>query len=117
LPNLIVSDAEIRFIAGRMAPVVQINGRWHVIDTKPSLLTLGLAVVIPIDDSWNEDWESLPRFSAVVPPDPSQGRPLALEMEDATDDPAIVELARQFVELVVTGEARPGPLLVHDPQP
>jgi len=114
LINLTVSAAEIRLIGGRMVPLAQIDGRWHVIDTKPSLLTLGVAVAIPVDDEGRDDWETLPRLSVVVPPDVHNGRPSPLEIEDATDHPAVVELARHFVELVVTGEARPGPLRIED---
>jgi hypothetical protein len=103
-------DAEIRLIDGRMVPLAKINGRWHVIDTKPSLIALDVAVAIPIDEEGRDDWESKPRLEVIVPPDPANGRPLPVHMEDATDDPYIVGLARRFVELVVTGEARPGPL-------
>jgi hypothetical protein len=105
-----VTDAEIRIIEGRTVPLARIAGRWHVIDTKPSLLNLGVAVAIPVDEAGKDDWASEPRLEVIIPPDPSNGRPSPLELCDATDDPMIVALARRFVQLVVTGEARPGPL-------
>jgi hypothetical protein len=37
-------------------------------------------------------------------------------MEDATDDPQVVALARRFNQLVITGEARPGPLKMASPE-
>ena len=81
-----------------------------MIDTKPSMLVMGVAVAIPIDEEGREDWDTLPRQEVIVPADPAKGRPLPVRMEDATDDPAVVALARRFSELVRTGDARPGPL-------
>ena len=108
--NLTVSAAEIRLINGRTVPLACIDGRWHVIDTKPSLLLLGVAVAVPIDDQGRDDWENQPRLTVTLPPDPTHGRPFALVIEDATDDLAVVELARRFNELVFKGVALPGPL-------
>ena len=97
-----------------MVPLARIDGRWHVIDTKPSLITLGVAVAIPVDDSGRDDWESQPRLEATIPADPANGRPSPIRMEDVTDDPAIVALARKFNELIIKGQARPGPLSAVD---
>jgi len=108
--NLTVSAAEIRLIHGRTVPLACIEGRWHVIDTKPSLLLLGVAVAVPIDDRGCDDWETQPRLTVTLPPDTAHGRPFALVLEDATNDFAVVELARRFNELVVKGVALPGPL-------
>jgi hypothetical protein len=103
-----ISDAEIRFIGGRMVPLAKIDGRWHIIDTKPSLIHVGVAVAIPVDEDGREDWDCQPRLRAVVAPDPANGRPVSLALEDATDDPTVVALAQRFVDLAVRGEARPG---------
>ena len=95
-----------------MVPLACITGKWHVIDTKPSLLAMGVAVAIPLGDDGQEDWVTQPRFSAVVSPDPENGRPLPLLMEDTTDDPTVVDLARRFVEMVKFGNAHAGPMLI-----
>ena len=91
-----------------MVPLAMIDGRWHIIETKPSLIQVGVAVAIPVDETGCEDWDTQPRLRAVVAPDPANGRPASLALEDATDDPTVVALARRFVELAVRGEARPG---------
>ena len=105
-----VAEAEIRLIDGRIVPLVRIDGRWHVIDTKPSLIALGVAVAIPVDDSGRDDWDTVPRFEATIPADAAAGRPVPMRMQDVTDDPTVLALASRFNELVVAGEARPGPL-------
>jgi hypothetical protein len=102
-----VESAEIRLINGRTLPVARICGKWYVIQ---SVLSLGVAVAVPIDESGREDWQSEPRLSVVIPADPASGRPNDMKMEDATDNPEVVLLARRFEELVATGDARPGPL-------
>ena len=81
-----------------------------MIDTKPSFLEMGVAVAIPVDDEGREDWDTFPRQEVIIPADPAKGRPLPVRMEDATDHPLVVALARCFSQLVQTGEARPGPL-------
>ena len=113
MDTLTVSAAEIRLIHGRTVPLACIDGRWHVIDTKPSLLLLGVAVAVPIDEQERDDWQTQPRLTVTLPPDPASGRTFALVIEDATDDMAVVELARRFNELVKKGEALPGPLRFH----
>jgi hypothetical protein len=110
--ELPVESAEIRLINGRTLPVAQIGGKWYVIATKPSVLSLGVAVAVPIDESGREDWHTEPRLSVAIPADPASGRPNEIKMEDATDNPDVVLLAQRFEELVATGEARPGPLRV-----
>jgi len=115
LSTLHLSDAEIRIIDGRTVPLALINGRWYVIDTKPSLLRLQVAVAVPIDALGRYDWAAEPRLRVVIPADPLNGRPEPLGMEDATADPRVVALARRFNELLVTGEARPGPFSICRP--
>jgi hypothetical protein len=112
LSTLHVSDAEIRIIDGRTVPLARIDGHWYVIDTKPSLLNLDVAVAVPVDPMGRYDWTVEPRMRVTIPADPMNGRPDPLSMEDATADPSVVALARKFNELVITGEARPGSLSV-----
>lgn len=108
--DLTITEAIIRLHAGRLSPYAQIDGRWHLIETKPSLVALGVATAIPVTTVWDEDWATEPRFSTIVPADPANGRPAPLDMEDATDDPQVVALARRFNQLAAAAAAAPGPL-------
>jgi hypothetical protein len=107
-----VSDAVIRLNQGRPGPFVKINGRWHWIETRPSVLALGVAMAIPmreVNGALQEDWDTTERLQATVPRERA-GSSEPLKFDDATDDIRVVRLARLYEDLAREGQLREGPL-------
>ena len=104
-----IQQAKIINRDGRLAPFVFIESRWYCIETEPQMLALDVAMIQPVGDDFQEDWDA-PSLSRVsIPADDAAGR-AALSLENFTSDPEIVKLARRFYELASSGTAQEGPL-------
>ena len=102
--------ARIVLLDGRHTAVIRINGRLFRIETKPSLLDLGIAAMEPLSENLEADYSAPVEFRATLPADPEDGRMEARTLDHFTDAPGIVALAREFHALATTGHAKPGEL-------
>lgn len=105
-----IESARIIMRDGRVAPVIRMGGRCFGIETKPSILALGIVAMHPLSENFEDDFNAPQFFTATVPADPADGRLEPLHLDNFTTIPAIVDLARKFAVLTANGTAVEGPL-------
>lgn len=105
-----IHNARIIKRDGRYAPVITVEGRTFDIQTKTSLLALGLAAMAPLDANFEDDYDAPVEHTAVLPADPADGRPAEQVLEHFTTDPQVVALSKKFTGLAAAGEAQEGAL-------
>ena len=89
---------------GYARPYIKAGGRWYFIETKKSLLDDGIACMVAQTEDLLTDLDNPSTFSAIAPADPENGRPDPKVIPEATDDPEVVALARNFA---LTGHCSP----------
>lgn len=104
-----IEESIIKNRDGQPSPFVKADGRWYYIETKPSLLALGIAIFQPLLDDLQEDWEAIGKHTAKVSADEADGRDGAT-LEDCTTDARIVALAWKFNDLAEADQLAEGPL-------
>ena len=107
-----IPDAEIVVRDGRHFPIFTHAGRIFAIETKPSLLDLGIAAMQPLQPDLTEDYGAPVERLACLPADPENGRPEDRTLNHFTTHPIAVALARRFYVLCVLGEAEEGPITI-----
>lgn len=109
-------DAEIVTHDGRMLPVLfhqgSLTGRIYGIETKPSLLDIGIAAMQPLNGDFTVDDAASVEFHASLPADPEAGRLTPGNLDHFTDHRNVVALARRFYVLATLDEAAEGPLTI-----
>lgn len=105
-------DARIVIREGQTIPVVTHGGRIFAIETKPSLLDIGIAAMQPLKADLDEDYDAPVEFRAFLPADPENGRMEDSSMQHFTTHPNIVALARRYYVLAVLGDAAEGPITI-----
>jgi len=91
-----IKETKIIQRQGYSLPLVKTGGHWYLIETKQTLLDLGIASMIAQTAELETDFSSPAEFTAILPADPADGRPEDVVLREATSDPAIVALARKF---------------------
>jgi hypothetical protein len=104
-----IEESIIKNRDGQPSPFVKADGRWYYIETKPSLLALGIAIFQPLLDDLQEDWEAMGKHKSYVSADEASGREKAI-LEDCTTDAGVVALAAKFNQLAEADQLAEGPL-------
>ncbi len=107
-----ISGAKIVNFDGRPLPVFTHSGRPHGIETKQSLLDIGIAEMRPLKPDFSADYSAPVEFRAFLPADPANGRLEDCTLEHFTTHPIAVALARRFFVLAALDEAAEGPITI-----
>lgn len=99
---LVLSRAWIEAIDGGLVPLAEIDGRVCYIETKPTLLEIGIASCVPRDGR-SDDWPHTVEIET-----DGEARPIW----DATTDARVVAAARRWATLSEAGDATVGTPLI-----
>lgn len=99
---LVLARAWTEAVDGGLVPLAEIDGRVCYIETKPTLLAIGIASCVPTDGH-GDDWPHVVEVEV-----DGEVRPIW----DATTDPGVVAAARKWATLSAAGDATAGTPLI-----
>lgn len=93
-----IERAKFARVGIEIMPFVLVGGVWYLVETKPSLIELGVATMIPVEDDLETlADEPVEHFHAVCPSSEKWGT-REHEIRDATNNIAVWKVAKMFVD-------------------